>query len=54
MGIKKPWCCVIECDADATWGLFTGASPDDNTQSCNDHVAQLLGTDPLIGIEALA
>lgn len=44
------WCCVIGCGENATWDLTTGAGPDDSTQSCDSHVAELLGDAPLLGI----
>lgn len=44
---------ALGCQADATWDLSYGPSPDDNTQSCNEHVAALLGDEPLLNIIAL-
>lgn len=54
MNDKIRMCCQIDCEQVATYGLHYGPGPEDNTDSCNDHVAELLGTEPLLGIEVLS
>jgi len=50
-----PFCCSIDCSADAEWDILTVrgdsgmAGPDpysDNTQACTAHVGDLLGYQP--------
>ena len=40
---KKPWCCVIGCEADAEWDIYGETySLDDYTQACTEHVGEML------------
>jgi hypothetical protein len=43
---RKPWCCVEGCDNDATWQIWHGDGPDDNTQVCDQHLLELLPEEP--------
>ena len=39
------FCCVMECEAEAMFQIEgTHHHPDDNTQACEAHVGELLGT----------
>jgi len=44
----------LGCQENATWVLYTGPAPDDYTHSCNQHVAALLGDDPLLDIDPVS
>lgn len=37
-----PICCLFECSEPAEWRIRHGHTPDDYTESCTDHVGQLL------------
>ena len=39
---SRPWCCHVNCREPATWEIVHGPSPDDNTQACDYHLAELL------------
>lgn len=40
--VIKPKCCKIGCDKDAKWQIVYGASTDDVTESCAEHIDDLL------------
>lgn len=40
-GGDRPWCCHVNCREAATWEIVHGPSPDDNTQACDRHLAEL-------------
>lgn len=45
---------TLRCQQQVRWRLTFNASPDGQIDSCENHVGELLGDDPLIDIEDLA
>lgn len=43
----KPWCCVVECQAEPLWQVWTGGVPlEENVfHACPEHVEELGGFD---------
>jgi hypothetical protein len=39
-------CCKIGCEKKAEWQIWHGNSPDDYTESCNEHIGDLLTDAP--------
>lgn len=42
----KPFCCHISCDKDAEYTIIYGGSPDDITESCRDHIPEVMTDAP--------